>query len=92
MTMSRHAEKRAQERGIPPLIADWLDLYGETEYDGRGGEVRYFSRKSIRTIKRVVGSGPVRHLASYFNAFKVVSGNDGQTITIGHRTKRIRRR
>lgn len=90
--MSRHAEKRAKERGIPPLIADWLDVFGETEYDGRGGEVRYFSRKSIRTIKRVVGSAPVRHLASYFNAFKVVSSKDGETITIGHRTKRIRRR
>lgn len=92
MTMSRHAGKRAQQRSIPPVIADWLDLYGETEYDGRGGEFRYFSRKSIRAIERIAGSGPVRHLAGYFKTFKVVSSKDGQTITIGHRTKRIRRR
>lgn len=92
MTMSRHAERRAQQRCIPPLNAHWPDLYSETEYDGRGGQVRHFSKRSIRVIAQLEGSGPARSLARYFDAFKVVSNESGQTITIGHRTRRVRRR
>jgi hypothetical protein len=89
---TRHAEIRAQQRGIPPLIDQWLDLFGEKEYDGHGGVVRFFSRASIRTMKRAFGDAPMRKLTKYFRAYKVESNHDGHIITIGHRIKRINRR
>lgn len=89
---TRHAETRAQQRGIPPLIDQWLDLFGEEEYDGHGGVVRFFSRASIRAMKRAFGDAPVRKLNEYFRAYKVESSHDGHIITIGHRIKRINRR
>lgn len=87
-----HATTRAQQRGIPPLVDQWLDQFGEKEYDGHGGVIRFFSRASIRAMERRFGSAPVRKLAEYFHAYKVESSHDGHVITIGHRTKRIKRK
>lgn len=87
-----HAKARAQQRGIPPLIDHWLDEFGEMEYDGHGGVIRFFSHASVRAMEREFGSAPVRKLAEYFRAYKVESSHDGQVFTIGHRCKHINRR
>ena len=89
---TKHAKVRAQQRGIPPLIGQWLDNFGEEEYDGRGGVVRYFSHRSVRAMEREVGREPVRRFADYLDAYKVLSSRDGCVITIGFRTKHIRRK
>ena len=89
---SDHAKTRAQQRGIPPLIEQWLDEFGEIEYDGRGGVVRYFSRRSIRAMERVFGSLPVRRMSQYFDAYKVESSRDSTVITVGYRRRRVRRK
>lgn len=83
---------RAQQRGIPPLVVEWLDLFGEERYDGHGGCLRYFSRSSRRAMERAFGRGPVRKMEEYLNVYKVESATDGTTITVGHRYKRIRHR
>lgn len=88
---TRHAKIRMQQRGIPPLIEQWLDDFGEEQYDGHGGVRRYFSRKSIRGMERAFGRKPVGRMAEYLNAFKVESSRDGQALTLGHQTKRVRR-
>lgn len=87
-----HAKIRAQQRCIPPLINQWLDQFGEKEYDGHGGVTLFFSRTSIRAMEREFGAAPVRKLAEYLHAYKVESSHDGHTITIGHRIKHVHRR
>jgi hypothetical protein len=89
---SEHAAKQAQRRGIPPLIDEWLDSYGEEVYDGHGATVRYFSKRSIREMEKAYGSLPVRKLSEWHDAYKVVSIDDGTVITIGHRRRRLWRR
>ncbi|MDP6652333.1 MAG: hypothetical protein QGF90_09545 [Gammaproteobacteria bacterium] len=54
--------------------------------------LRYFSHASRRALEREVGRDPVRKLHEYLNVYKVESSYDGSTITIGHRTKRIKRK
>lgn len=88
---TNHALSRAQQRGIPPFIDQLLDLYGHEQYDGHGGLILYLDKKSIRQMERDMGREPVRRLAEWHDAYKVRSVEDGCTITIGHRTKRIRR-
>ena len=88
---TRHASTRSQQRGIPPLIDQWLDAYGEEIYDGRGGIRIYFSKRSIRDMERAFGREPIRRMSDYFDAYKVTSSHDGATLTIGHLFKRIRR-
>ncbi len=89
---SHHAYVRAQQRGIPPLIRDWLLQFGEERYDGRGGLLRFFSARSRRELERFCGRAPVRRLAEYLNAYLVESTSDGTVITVGHNYKALRHR
>lgn len=89
---TKHARNRAQQRGIPPLIDQILDLYGREQYDGNGGVILFLDKKSIRCMERDMGREPVRRFAEWHNAYKVKSSNDGKTITIGHRSTRLRRK
>jgi hypothetical protein len=41
---TRHAEVRAQQRGIPPMVDQLLDLYGQEEYDGHGAITLYLNK------------------------------------------------
>ena len=86
-----HAKKRAQQRCIPPLISDLLDRYGQEEYDGHGGITLYLNKASIKNMERDLGRRPVARLAEWFDAYKI-TGTDGHTVTVGHRTRRVWRR
>jgi predicted SnoaL-like aldol condensation-catalyzing enzyme len=88
---SRHASHRAQQRGVPPLISNWLIDYGEEVFDGRGGVVRYFTRDSIRRMERDFGREPVKRLSEFLRCYLVMSANDGTVVTVGkrHQNKRL---
>lgn len=88
---STHANVRAQQRCIPPLVDQWLDAYGHEEYDGRGAVVIFFNKDSRRRLERDLGHHPIAQLSQYLDAYKVRT-QDGCTITIGHRTCRIWRK
>ena len=90
--LTKHASVRACQRGIPPLIQQWLLEFGEEIYDGHGGICRFFSRRSIRNMERRFGREPVRRMSEYLDSFLVESSHDGPMITVGCRTKRVWRR
>ena len=92
MGQTTHASRRAQQRAVPPLVTEWLDRYGEEEFDGRGGVVRYFSRTSIRKMQRDLGRAPVARLSEYLDCYLIQSSRDQTLITVGHRAARIWRR
>ena len=88
---TKHAELRAQQRGIPPMVDQLLDLYGQEAHDGHGAIVVYLNKMSIRNMERDLGRRPVSKLAEWFDAYKVRS-TDGLTLTCGHRNRRIWRK
>jgi hypothetical protein len=90
MTQTKHAQVRAQQRAIPPLVDRLLDEFGEELHDGRGAIRVFFSRRSIRHMERALGHQPVTLLNRYLNAYKVET-TDGATITKGWRTGRMNR-
>ena len=65
---SRHAATRAQQRGIPPLVDQLLDLYGQEEHDGHGAVVarrRFVWNPTVRMptgspLLRGVETGEIR--------------------------------
>lgn len=73
------------------MVDQLLDLYGQEEHDGRGAIVVYLSKFSIKNMERDLGRRPVARLAEWFAAYKVIS-TDGQTLTVGHRTRRLWRK
>lgn len=88
--LSKHAEERSAERGIPPLIIDWLERFGTHEHDKRGCCVVWFDKRSRRRIERAVGRQVVDCLQPLLDAYAVVSST-GEIVTLGWRSKRITR-
>ena len=92
MNLTKHATERSQQRGIPPLVIEWLQQFGEETFDGRGCIQRYFSKASIRALERAFGRQPVSKLNQYLDAYTVESMGSGTIVTVGYRRTRIRRR
>ena len=90
LVVTKHAAARAQQRGIPPLIDEWLDIAGEVEHVGKGLTRCWFSKKSKRCLERRFGREPVRRMGDWLNAYKIV-GEDGVPITFARRTRHHRR-
>ena len=86
-----HADIRAQQRGIPALIDDLLEKYGQEQHDGHGAVILYLNKTSVRNMERDMGRRPVAKLSEWFDAYKVRT-TDGHTITVGHRHSRIWRK
>ncbi len=89
---TRHAERRAQQRAIPPLVDRLLDEFGEEEHDGHGCIRVFFSHRSVRKMEQALGQQPVGLFKRYLHAYKVDSGDTGTVVTRGWRTRRMRRR
>jgi hypothetical protein len=83
--ISDHAAIRQQQRGIPPLVSDWLIDFGDEQFDGHGGVIRYFSKQSVRRLQRDIGREPVARMSEYLRCYLVQSSHDGCVITVGKR-------
>lgn len=84
-SITNHAATRQQQRGIPPLVFDWLMSFGYEQFDGHGGVVRYFTKRCIRQLEREVGRQPVARMSEYLRCYLVQSSKDGAVITVGKR-------
>ena len=88
--VTEHARIRMQQRGVPPLIVDWLLQYGASQYDGHGGQIYFFDKRAKRRIGRDGGEVVLRRLHELFDSYAVVS-RGGDVVTVGHRYKRTKR-
>ena len=89
--LTRHATRRASRRGIPPLIVEWLFVYGEEKHDGHGAVIRFFGHDSVRRLERDVGRQLVGQLGKYLKTYVVEGTDDGSVITLGWRNRRVKR-
>lgn len=88
--MISHANKRLQQRCLPPLVVDWLHQFGHEQHDGRGAIILHFDKPAQRRLERAVGREPVRRMKQWLNAYVVVT-TDGEIITAGYRFRRVLR-
>jgi len=87
--LTRHAATRMQQRGVPPIIIDWLQVFGAEEHDKHGGVIRYFDKAARRRLEQSIGRPVVRRMQDLLGAYLVEA--DGRVVTVGHRHARIRR-
>lgn len=87
---SKHANFRAQQRCFPPLMDEMLDRYGCEEHDHHGAVIVSFDKDGWRRMERDLGRHAVACLSRWRHVYKVRS-TDGCTVTVGYRTRRIRR-
>lgn len=88
MELSCHAQTRCQQRGIPPLIREWLQLYG-AEVQTHGATKRYFDRAARKRLAAEVGHQVVDRLGPLLNTYLVETTD--VVVTAGVRTKRLKR-
>lgn len=82
--MTKHARLRCQQRGIPPLIVDWLLHFGESVH-AQGAEVYRFSKRSKKSVRKYAGRQFAATVDKHMNSYLVFK--DGYVITVGHRHK-----
>jgi hypothetical protein len=82
-TMSLHARKRAQQRGIDQAALPLVMAYGQREYDGHGGVRFLMTAASVDTLCMAVGR--TKQVESLAGVYAVVSAEDQTIITTGHR-------
>lgn len=87
MSNSKHAQERIQQRGIPPLIVQWLEAFGEEQHDRHGAVILHFSKRARRRLEHAVGREPVRRLGDWLNSYAVFA--NGVLITVGMRWKKM---
>jgi hypothetical protein len=89
MELKRHAQVRAQQRGIPPMVVDLLIRFGHREKAG-GGLSKVFMDRSAR--KKVCAyAGQLASLISEHLDTYLIVMPDNTVITVGHRLERIKR-
>ena len=82
--LTEHASMRVKQRGIPPLIRNWLIYYGKANYDGHGAVIRYFNKDSIRKMEKALGREPIRRMSEFLRCY-LVQSTDGTIVTLGKR-------
>ncbi|MEY2892239.1 MAG: hypothetical protein RJA98_2147 [Pseudomonadota bacterium] len=88
MSLSQHAATRCQQRGIPPLIVDWLLAYG-AEQRSAGATRRFFDKEARRRLAHDFGAAVVDRMGDLLNLY-LVEGS-GQVVTVAVRQRRIKR-
>ena len=85
--LSKHAEKRASQRGVPKKIIELIQIYGEEIHRGGGCVVRFISKKGLEFIYTEIGREERKVLKNKENAYIVE--NDGFVITAGYLYKKV---
>ena len=85
--LSKHAEKRASQRGVPNKIIELIQIYGEEIHRGGGCVVRFFSKKGLEFIYSELGREEGKILKNKENAYIVE--HDGFVITTGYLYKKV---
>ncbi|ADE13967.1 conserved hypothetical protein [Nitrosococcus halophilus Nc 4] len=89
MALTKHAQNRMQQRGIPPLAVELLMAYGRIEYQN-GSQLLYFDNRSFKRVCKKLDAAR-KNIEQLAKAYLVI-GENGQVITTSHRTKQIKRK
>ena len=90
LSMTRHAQARLQQRGIPPDVVENLLDFGHEAHDHHGSRIVFFDHRARQQLLRQVGPESYKRIESHLDAYAVIA-DSGRIITVGHRTRRINR-
>lgn len=89
LDFSRHAQTRMQQRGIRPIIVEWILEYG-CNMRHEGASVHFLSRETRNKLRRAIGTKRYGQMENRLDAY-VVASDDGLIVTVGWRYKRFKR-
>jgi len=80
---TKHAEKRAQQRGINASIEKLLQLYGDKRPAPNGCVVRFFSKRSIQRIETLYGHSFIARNHEKMKSYLIQRRDSHAILTIG---------
>ncbi len=86
--LTKHAQSRAQCRGIHPDELDALLSYGRRIHDHLGGLIYTFRDEDLIQLRQDVSNALWQRLQNHRGIY-AVTDSDGRVITTGHRFKRL---
>lgn len=86
--LTLHARQRRRERGIPPIVLNWLLDHGAEHYQHDGTVIRYFDKRARKLLNSIVGHEATSRMSKFLAAY-AVTADDGHIITAGFRYKRV---
>mgnify|MGYP006280976591 CR=1 FL=1 len=88
---SKHAQLRAQQRGISSATEELLHVYGEKKPARAGCVMKFFSKRSIDRIEKDYGHFFIAKNHEKFKTYLIESRTDNQVVTLGklHKNQRI---
>lgn len=87
--LSRHAEIRSQQRGIPLGLVDLLLDFGQERHVGNGATVLSFPKRVRERLRRNLPRTMYASISSKLDVYAVV-GDRGNIMTLGHRYQHLR--
>lgn len=91
MSITNHASKRLQQRGIPEKVLPLLFAYGKEEYDHKSRlRTVYLNKRGRECIAKVTAPSEFKRMQPALDVYAVLDRDDC-IVTIGHRTHRINR-
>ncbi len=88
MQLTDHAAQRLQQRAIPLQALDLLRTCGRTEYSN-GARIRYFDKRRWQEVVRFLDS--MNEDSDRLSRMYCLETKEGVVVTVGHRTRRIKR-
>lgn len=90
IVFTNHAEKKLQQRAIPPMIVDLLMQFGSASRCG-GAERLMFDKRARKRLRRHLGGDRGLKLVDrWLNVYAVI-GDNGQVVTAAHKHSHFHR-
>ena len=89
-SLTKHANVRIQQRGIPTAVVENLLDFGREVHDHHGGLIVYFTQRAREALRRACGNEKYKRIERHLDVYAVVAIS-GDIVTVGHRTRRINR-
>lgn len=89
VTVSHHAQIRMQQRAITADMLESLLDFGQVKFNGQGTEILTFPKKVVKHLKKELSHKVFMKIERHLNLYAIMS-SDGELITTGYRTKRLK--
>jgi hypothetical protein len=89
VTVSHHAQIRMQQRAITADMLESLLDFGQVKFNVQGTEILTFPKKVVKHLKKELNHKVFMKIERHLNLYAIMS-SDGELITTGYRTKRLK--
>ncbi len=78
-----------QQRAISEEMLESLLDFGQVRFNGQGTEILTFPKRVIKNLKKELDHKMFMRIERHLNLYAIMS-SDGELITTGYRTKRLK--